>query len=163
MKQSPLNIEYAEEQVNGFQNLAVEIEEAYRLPRVNPDDIKMFDRLYVLEHTIFPRELGKKTYDGNIYLLIDEGVYSASENFAVFCKTTGFATVVGRNSGGDGIGLAPMLVALPYSGLLLQYCTLYGMNPDGSNNEEFGTTPDYISEAGETPLDTCLRIIRSKQ
>jgi len=97
-------------------------------------------------------------FNGKIYLLIDSAVYSAAESFAVFCKQTGFATIVGRNSGGDGIGISPIMVDLP-SGLLFMFSTLYGVNDDGSCNQEVGTTPDIISKSGESPLDTCLRIM----
>lgn len=44
-------------------------------------------------------------------------VYSASESFAVFCQETGFATLVGSPTGGDGIGaLDPVFLQLPNSG-----------------------------------------------
>ena len=40
---------------------------------------------------------------------------------------------------------------------------LYGLNVDGSRNQEFGTTPDYISPEGESPFDTCLKLIEGEK
>ncbi|WP_094369149.1 S41 family peptidase [Romboutsia weinsteinii] len=43
----------------------------------------------------------KTGYNGNIYLLVNKGVFSSSEGLAVFCKNSGWAKVVGnKNSGG---------------------------------------------------------------
>ncbi len=99
-------------------------------------------------------------FAGKIWLLVDEYVYSSSEAFTVFCKDTGFATIVGSPTGGDGIGIDPVFLVLPNSGLIVRYSALFGLNPDGSSNEEFGTTPDLLSPAGEPPLVTALRAIR---
>ena len=103
----------------------------------------------------------EKKFHGKIYLLIDKYVFSASESFAVFCKQSGFATIVGRSSGGDGIGCSPIIVDLP-SGLLFRFSTLYGVNDDGSSNQEVGTTPDIICISNESPLDKCLKTILDK-
>lgn len=70
-------------------------------------------------------------YPGKIWVLVDEGVYSASENFAAFCKNTGFATLVGEPTGGDGGIADPMLFALPESGLVVRFSVFYGLNADG--------------------------------
>ena len=98
-------------------------------------------------------------FAGRIWVLVDESVYSASESFAMFCQQTGFATLVGRQTGGDGIGIDPVYLQLPNSGILVQYTPLFGLNPDGSSNEEVGTTPDLVSPGQEPPLVTALRAI----
>ncbi|MFQ7853800.1 MAG: S41 family peptidase [Flavonifractor plautii] len=90
-------------------------------------------------------------------MLVDESVYSASESFVLFCQQTGFATLVGRTTGGDGIGaMDPVYLQLPNSGILIQYTVPFGLNPDGSSNEEMGTTPICLPGGG-TPLITALR------
>ena len=86
------------------------------------------------------------------------GSHSASESFAVFCQETGFATLVGSPTGGDGIGaLDPVFLQLPNSGILVQFTMMFGLNGDGSSSEETGTTPDILSPAGEPALVTALR------
>lgn len=99
-------------------------------------------------------------FHGRIWVLVGEKVYSASESFAVFCKETGFAVLVGEQTGGDGIGaLDPIFMRLPNSGLLVQFTMMFGLNADGSSNEETGTAPDIPSPAGEPALVTALRVI----
>ena len=104
-----------------------------------------------------PAEERSPFHGSRIWLLVDGDVYSASEKFAFFCKETGFATLVGTATGGDGLGCDPVYCALPNSGLIFRYSMMYGLNPDGSSNEEYGTQPDYPSE--EQPLVTVLRIL----
>lgn len=86
-------------------------------------------------------------FKGKIYLLVDKVVYSSSEQFAVFAKNTKWATVVGENTGGDGIGSNSIVVALPETGLIFRFPSNMGLNADGSSNYEFGTAPDIKIEA----------------
>lgn len=60
-------------------------------------------------------------FKGDIYLLVDQYVYSASEAFALFSRYSGFATVAGTVTGGDGIGRDPVIFSLPNSGLVIQF------------------------------------------
>lgn len=129
--------------------------------KINQEDLKSFDAFTEEKTTIEPVQ-SKKLFDGKIWVLVGSKVYSASENFAVFCKNTGFATLVGTNTGGDGIGSDPAFICLPNTGLLVRYSFDYGINADGSGNEEFGTNPDIISREGETPLETCLKAIKNE-
>ena len=104
-------------------------------------------------------EAADDPYWGRIWVLIDEKVYSASENFVMFCKNTGFTTLVGTATGGDGGIADPLLVALPNSGLIIRFSIFYGLNADGSGNEAKGTTPDItIAEDGDA-LEECFRLI----
>lgn len=133
------------------------IDELPDLPRLEPRDREL--ATHFLENTLEVEPTGGG-FAGKIWLLVDEYVYSSSEAFTVFCKDTGFATIVGSPTGGDGIGIDPVFLVLPNSGLIVRYSALFGLNPDGSSNEEFGTTPDLLSPAGEPPLVTALRAIR---
>uniref|UniRef100_UPI004057C97E S41 family peptidase n=1 Tax=Acetatifactor sp. TaxID=1872090 RepID=UPI004057C97E len=115
---------------------------------------------YTKDTTIFaPAE---HPYTGNIYILIDEDVYSSAENFVIFCKNTGFATLVGTATGGDGGIADPMLFSLPNSGLIVRFSIFYGLNADGSGNEANGTVPDIAIAEDENALDKCLSIILLK-
>lgn len=100
-----------------------------------------------------------KLFDGKIWVLVSGNDYSSSESFALFCKSTGFATLVGTQTGGDGIGSDPVVFSLPNSGIYASYAPIYGTTLDGRSSEEFGTTPDIISPEGQSPLDTCLEAI----
>jgi hypothetical protein len=108
------------------------------------------------KHKISP--INPVGFSGEIYLLVDEDVFSSSEAFAQFCKTSGWAKVVGERTGGDGIGADPGIVMLPKSGLLLRYPVIGGLNYNGSYNYEEKTVPDVIIEA-ETSKERLEKLI----
>ncbi|QCX33128.1 peptidase S41 [Caloramator sp. E03] len=85
-------------------------------------------------------------FKGKIFLLVDDYVYSSAETFAALSKATGFATLVGTVTGGDGIGIDPAVAVLPNSGLLVRFPLDMGLNPDGTSNEEYHTQPDIYVE-----------------
>lgn len=87
---------------------------------------------------------GMDGFDGKIVVVTDKYVYSSSETFAYFCKKTGFAAVVGERTGGDGIGFDPLFFVLPNSRLVVRMTYTYGINPDGTSNEEYRTAPDFF-------------------
>ncbi|MDU1538346.1 MAG: S41 family peptidase [Paeniclostridium sordellii] len=82
-------------------------------------------------------------FNGNIYLLVDEKVYSSSESFAMFCKDNKFATIIGQTTGGDGGGIDPVLFKLKNSNLIARMASCMYLNKDGICDEEFKTTPDF--------------------
>lgn len=100
-------------------------------------------------------------FEGNIYLLVDEKVYSSAESFAMFCKETKFATIIGQTTGGDGGGLDPVLVKLENSGLIFRMASGMYLNKDGICDEEFKTTPDFkIKDCKRTENfndDNCIK------
>lgn len=167
-KETLSNTNYA--LVKNSENTAKYIEEAFSaeelhpigelpaLPRLEPRDREL--ATHYIENTLTVQPSGSG-FDGKVWLLVSNQVYSAAEAFTVFCKDTGFATIVGTETGGDGIGIDPVYFMLPNSGLLIRYSPLFGLNPDGSSNEEYGSTPDIISPEGETALVTVLRAIRA--
>lgn len=131
-----------------------------KLTYMNQEDFKQLDYYSQNTMTINPLKEGEKIFKGKLWVLISPSVYSSSESFANFCKSTGFATLVGTRTGGDGIGIDPMYVVLPNSGIIIRYSAIYGVTADGKNSEEFGTEPDYLSAENEAPLDTCLKVIK---
>lgn len=128
------------------------------LPRLNQEDLSGLDLFETDTYKVEPsRE--KKALKGKLWMLVNEYVYSSSEYAAMFTKATGFATLVGRTTGGDGIGSEPLPIVLKNSGLIVRYSPVYGTTPDGTGSEEFGTEPDILSPEGESPLETCLKAI----
>lgn len=110
------------------------------LPNLPSEALKMFKTYSKNTDVVIPKE--SVGFKGEIYLLVDSSVYSASEGFAAFAKGTGFATVVGGRTGGDGLGMDPLVVALPNSGYVFRFSFEMGLNSDGSCNEEVKTVPD---------------------
>ncbi len=112
-------------------------------PEAQSKDVKIYKNHLTIEPT------NTVDFDGTISVLIDKNIFSASESFSVFCKNTGFATLYGTNTGGDGIGDATYFV-LPNSKLIIRYSYILGLFPNGHANEETHTPPDvyYESSAG---------------
>ena len=74
-------------------------------------------------------------------------ITSSSEEFAVFAKNTGFATLVGEKTGGDGIGSDPSVCSLPNGGYVFRFTKEMGLVSDGSCNFERKTEPDIEASA----------------
>lgn len=132
------------------------------LTALNPDDLALATHYTESCLTVEPSG-NTPAFGGRFWLLVDESVYSSSEAFAIFCKDTGFATIVGTGTGGDGIGIDPLPVALPNSGIAFRFSATFGLNADGSCNEEAGTTPDIVCKPGEDALDLCLGAIKGRE
>ena len=131
------------------------------LPALEQDDLKGITyctSMYIGTSTGI-RYPDTPSFSGKFWLLVGPRVYSASEYFAVLCKDTGFATLVGQTTGGDGIGIDPMICVLPNSGIAYQFTTVHGLNLDGSSNEEMGTEPDIVVPEDGNALEVCLRAI----
>ena len=132
-----------------FPNLSLEISEDFTYYTENNLDILPSEEDYI-------------GFDGNIYLFVDSNVYSSSESLAVYAKESGFATIIGQQTGGDGIGTEPLITMLPNSGYIFRFSKEMGITSDGTCNEEYGTTPDYIVPSAKFPeeyinLDECVR------
>ena len=84
-----------------------------------PKDI-MTDFSEFMESTVVIESDNKSKFKGNIYLLVDDAVYSSSESFSIFCKDSGFATLIGEKTGGDGGGIDPILFDLENSVLIIR-------------------------------------------
>lgn len=130
------------------------------LPRFEKGDLEQLTHFVAAEHTIEP-DTDHRFEVERVWLLVSQKVYSSSEAFAVFSKTTGYATLVGERTGGDGLGITPFHAVLPNSGLVLRYSGENGLNPDGSSNAEYCTTPD-IACAPADALEVCLQAISNQ-
>ncbi len=142
------------------------MEEAIPLSELDREDVPAFAEELGLTHmqsgtiVIEPAEENRTIRsDARRWVLIDEYVYSAADGFAGFCKQTGWATLVGRRTKGDGGSDAPVLVRLPKTGLLMRFSATANANQEGTLNAFYGTSPDYPSKPFERVYDTVLRII----
>lgn len=114
---------------------------SYLPTEVYGDEFKIYD----YQHTISPTY--EIDFDGEIILLTDNVVYSAAEGFTLFCKQTGFATIYGTTSGGDGIMEFPTYYALPNSKLVICISSALGLDHTGHASEEVRTQPDVYFES----------------
>lgn len=125
---------------------------------VNLDDLETLTHIAPFRHQFNPCSEG---YEGNIYVLVGPNNHSASEEFIDFCKTTGFATLIGHETGGNGIGFDPILLPLPHTGIVLRYSTHYGICANGKNNDAFGTTPDVLLDHSENAYDYIMKKLKN--
>lgn len=119
------------------------------------EDLKKFD--YYIRNTIVvnPDESDKNNaYEGKIFLLVDKSVFSAAEGFASFMKNSKVATLVGQDTGGDGITLGVINDVMPNSGFVFTYTNTLGYSPDGNINAEDKTQVDIKSDSYRNSIDT---------
>lgn len=131
-------------------------------PYIQPEYVEDMDLLFKVTQRIQPSDT-EHTFDGKVWVLVDDVCYSSADQFAVFCQGTGFATLVGTETSGNGIGAQPYVMALPYSGLVIYYEPYLTFNPDGSCNGIRGTQPDLTPEESQSALDTCLAAIHAEE
>jgi len=129
-----------------------------RLPYLNADDLVFLD-YYSPMHFYFEPVYGNAIFGGKIWLLVSEVNFSASELAADMAKNTGFATLVGETTSGDGIGFQPLILTLPNTGIVIRYSAPYGTDSLGRNNQEFGTDPHIFNMPGKDALMTTLYLI----
>lgn len=102
--------------------------------------------------TIYPS--GEYPFDGDVFLLVDQEVFSAADCFAQFCKYSGWAKVIGQHTAGDASYSNIVLVTLPNSGMVVKFPPDMGLNPDFSASEETHTIPDiYVEQEPEALLE----------
>lgn len=133
LRRGPVAGTWYEQKFHGFGKVA-------SLPNL-PPEVTPEDFAVVMDKKVI-RPNGKPRFKGKVWLFVSPGVFSSSESFAAFTKATGWATVAGTRTGGDGIGADPIPMMLPHSGFLVIFPAWGGLNPDGSFNFEARTTPD---------------------
>jgi len=132
----------------------VPISELPELPNAVEKEIAPLTHFMRANYEIEP-DPEHRGFTGKVWVLVSDRVYSSAESFAVFCRHSGWATTVGCNTGGDGIGITPLHYAMPNSGLMWRFSGVYGINPDGSSSQVEGTTPHILCEK-EKALEVCL-------
>lgn len=154
----PFRVEY----INTIKYLSDKTKE--KIPEEIVEDFSFYK---IQSISINPRSINHNPSDyidfkGKIYLLVDDGVYSAAEAFASFAKETGFATLVGETTGGDRVFERTPVVFLPTSKFAIRYARELTINEDGSINMESRTRPHI--EVDPTPYedfnqDKCIQAV----
>lgn len=114
------------------------------LEKAPKEVLENFSEFSKMSSTIYTNYSSK--FKGNIYLLVDEKVYSSAEFFSIFCKENKFATIIGKTTGGGGGGVDAVLFELKNSGLIVRMSSDMYLTDSGICNEEFKTVPDYEVE-----------------
>ncbi len=134
-----------------------DLPEEHPAPEFVPE-LGLTDFCHHTEHLNSDATLPDNLLGAKRWMLIDDAVYSAAESFAYFCKKTGWATLVGTATDGDGLGVTPVMFDLPNTGILVRFSAQAGENPDGTCNAKSGTAPDYVCGRFEAPIAAFERI-----
>lgn len=127
-----------------------------------PSEIKT-DFNYYKVNSIEINPSSDLNFAGKVYLLVDREVSSSAEKFAAFAKDTGFATLVGENTGGGMTFEEIPMVNMPYGGFIINYSRELVMNSDGTINMETKTIPNIVVD-DSTPdedfnKDKCVQAV----
>ncbi len=92
-------------------------------------------------------------------LLVDSKTFSAADEFARVVKSSGFATIIGEKTSGEGYGLSPYYLRLDNDHELV-FTVEAPVNQSGQIDYEhfYATEPDIIC-SGEQALDQALRYL----
>jgi len=124
------------------------------LPGMVKEDLADLTHFTRSNYEVLPDEKNH-LFDGKVWMLTSANVYSSCEAFAMFSKFSGFATLIGGRTGGDGISIMSFHYAMPNSGIVWRFKGVYGINPDGTSNQVCATTPHIECEPNEA-LGRCL-------
>lgn len=141
------------------------VEELPFFENINKDDFEFAPYFFSGIKTTYSNT-DEKAVNGRIWVIIAGDSYSATDGFAYFCKETGFATLLGQKTKGDGLGLGTVLLKLPNSKYVINFKPTFRLNQDGSNNVEIGTKPDYYVEGVPRNINfirECLKVIKNNQ
>lgn len=108
-------------------------------------------------------QLQSKNSDIKRWVIISGKTYSSADSFAQFCKDTGWAILVGTNTGGAGGGMTPIVEILPNTGILIRFSIDVVVNDNGELNVIEGTQPNIRCIKNETALDKCIEQIENKE
>ncbi len=105
---------------------------------------------YEITRQISPAE--RYRFQGKLYVLVNDGCWSAADDYADLVKRTKLGVVVGQNtSGGGGAYLTPGVIRLPRSGMIFRVETEILLTPNGQVDELFGTEPDVKLPPADLP------------
>jgi RNAse (barnase) inhibitor barstar len=99
------------------------------------------------------------TFRHNIYVLVGEGTVSAADTFTAAAKQNDNAVIIGTNTAGEGTQAVLFAEILPKSKLVYLYNPAKSMNPDGTSNSIYGTTPDIYAAVDRAGYTEMLNII----
>lgn len=148
----------------GYEDVTDEVMEELDFPDITTKIAGKFDKYSFETITVEPSE-ASINFGGNIYLLVDRDVFSSAEALASFAKETGFATLVGEKTGGDGIGSDPNQVDLPKTGFVMRFPKKLGVTEKGVIDELEKTVPDVkiISKDGELNEESKKKVLEIEE
>lgn len=100
---------------------------------------------------------GAAEKEKEVYVLIGPETGSAADGFAAALKDTS-ATIIGSNTGGEGLADSFVCDYLPNSGLVFTYMFGKASNADGTDNSTYGTAPDIYANISAEGYIKCQEL-----
>ncbi|MDY6065746.1 MAG: S41 family peptidase [Finegoldia sp.] len=122
--------------------------------------IKDYDKdpSYLINFSLDLKDKGV-AYD-RVFILQNSKTKNSADLICQAAKDTGFAKTVGENTAGYGGNLDSQYHLLPYTGLIIKMPLGTGINPDGTSNEDVGTSPDIQMSDGDSMAYNLLNSIK---
>ena len=101
--------------------------------------------------------------DKNIYYLVDNNNSSYTEQYANLIKENNLGTVIGTRMAGDGLRNGSVGFTIPNTQLIFSTNIFKATNPDGSNNNFYGTMPDIYCPSSYDDFWKMVEIAKENQ
>ena len=102
-----------------------------------------------------------KAKDAKRWILVSDLTAFGADYLSSFAKATGWATVVGNTTPGNGTGLQMLSIALPKTSIVVSFNPIVLDNGNGELKTVSGNIPDEIATGGKSALNVCISLIES--
>lgn len=128
-----------------------------QMAEVNMDKFK--NMKFAKDMTISISSNNEGGFSQNVYVLQDKNTTDAADSFSSFAKGSGFAKLVGDNSGAYGLDIPPFLYKLNHSAYILSIDSTVTLNSDNENRDIKGEQASTKIE--KDPLNTLVNYIKN--
>ena len=100
-----------------------------------------------------------KAKDAKRWILVGDLTAFGADYLSSFAKATGWATVVGNPTPGNGTGIQMLSISLPKTNIIVSFNPIVLDNGNGELKTVSGNIPDEIAPRGKTALNVCISLI----
>ena len=100
-----------------------------------------------------------KAKNAKRWILVGDLTAFGADYLSSFAKATGWATVVGNPTPGNGTGIQMLSVSLPKTNIIVSFNPIVLDNGNGELKTVSGNIPDEIAPRGKTALNVCISLI----
>ena len=102
-----------------------------------------------------------KAKDAKRWILVGNLTGFGADYLASFAKETGWATVVGTRSPGNGTGLPFCSFTLPNTNIVVSFNPIVLDDGKGDLKTKTGNMPDVLAKGGKSALSVCIEMIEN--
>ena len=102
---------------------------------------------------------GKAEKNKNVYILTSNGTFSAADGFVYYMKKNNLATIIGSNTGGEGLSGSYIVEVLPNSKLVFRYMPSISLDAESP----CGTSPHILVANSVEDISKNIELIRNNE